>query len=261
MDAKTKKIAIGVVIISVLCVAMFVVVNILNPSTNLHYESNYSGDSSSAIIRIAGIQDCVFSLEFEDNEDLLYRIDVELYDTSEVMYFTHYTHTTVPQIIINSGNDYGRTTRAKRMTVVLGSGLSYNIQLGFDTGSSNVTGTVTYDNNANLGERELAYGFPGSFDLEFNENVDYSEGGLEILIGQSNDFIGSVTMDIDLPDGMDGDADFTSDSISVSASGWTLYSTSVSPAREAYRTSASPTKPLLDISRVYADGVVATLSA
>ncbi|MHA2141555.1 MAG: hypothetical protein ACXADC_01240 [Candidatus Thorarchaeota archaeon] len=259
MDTRTRNI-IAVVLIAALTVSAFVFVTFLAPSTHLHYESNYSGSATKAHIMIAGIQDCVFTLEFEDDEDLLYRIDVELYDASEVLYFTHYTHTTEPQIQVNSGNDYGKVTRAKSMTVVLGTGIAYMVQVGFDTRSSNITGTVVFDNNVTLGNGELAYGFPGHLDLEFTENVDYSQGGLEILIGQSNNNVGSVAMLIDLPDGMDGDAVFNSASVSVSATGWTLYSQSADPPRKSYRTSDSPTQPLLDISRVYADSIVATLT-
>ncbi len=146
------------------------------------------------------------------------------------------------------------------MNITLGTGHPYYISLGGDSNSRNVTGNIVFDNNATLGGMEFAYMFPGSLSLVFTENVDYSQGGLNMeTIGRPNYEIASVNMYIDLPDGMDGTASFNSDSMSISATGWTMWSETVSPPERHYRTSASPTKPLLDIDTVYGDSISATL--
>ncbi len=197
-----------------------------------------------------------------NNEELMYRIDIELYDADEVVHFEYrgtglggFQHF----VEMNRGNHWGTTTRARYVNITLGTGHPYYISLGGDSNSRNVTGNIVFDNNATLGGQEFGYLFPGSLNLVFTENVDYSQGGLEIRIGLFNYEIASVTMYIDLPDGMDGSASFRSESMSISATGWTMWSETVSPPVRHYRTTASPTKPLLDIDTVYGDSISATL--
>ena len=247
----------GIVIAAVLCVSAFAAVTLFSsPSTTLHYERDYTGNKPVSLI-IGGLEDCVLTLGYEDNEDLMYRIDVELYDASEDIYFEYWGYTLQYQIEINGAN-YGTTTRARTMNITLGTGHPYSIILGGDD-SRNVTGNIVFDNNATLGGGEFSYFYPGSLNLVFTENVDYSQGGLEMRIGLFNYEIASVNMYIDLPDGMDGSASFRSDSISVSATGWTMWKETVSPPEIFYRTAESPTKPLLDIDTVYGDSISATL--
>jgi hypothetical protein len=82
-----------------------------------------------------------------------------------------------------------------------------------------------------------------------------------VSIGTSNYEIASVSMYIDLPDGMDGETSFLSESMSISATGWTMWKETVSPPEKYYRTAESPTKPLLDIDTVFGDHISATLLA
>ncbi|MHA2047576.1 MAG: hypothetical protein ACW99G_22575 [Candidatus Thorarchaeota archaeon] len=266
METKTRNIIVAVAVISILGIGSLVILNpgIFGPSTTLHYESNLriTGYGHALHLFISGIQDCEFSLSFEDNEDLLYRIDVELWDTTEVLYFTHYTHTWDPQVHINGENNWGHTTRVKTMSVVLGTGLSHNLQLG--SYSSNVTGVVTYGNNVTVGEyAEFAYWFPGSLHFEFTENVTVTTGYFEIFMGDRDDrnSMSSVVLDIDLPDGMDGIADFKADSIGVSGSGWTMTSSTISPRSETYRTADTSASSIFEIEYVYASSLVAILNS
>ncbi len=248
----------GIVIAAVLCVSAFAAVTLFSSfPTTLHYERNYTGSKSVSLI-IGGLEDCVLTLGYEDNEDLMYRIDVELYDASEEIYFEYWGYTLQYQIEINGAN-YGTTTRARYMNITLGTGHPYSIILGGDN-SRNVTGNIVFDNNATLGGEEFAYYYPGNLNLVFTENVDYSQGGLYMeSIGGFNDPIASVNMYIDLPDGMDGSVSFRSESMSISATGWTMWKETVSPPEIFYRTAESPTKPLLDIDTVYGDSISATL--
>ncbi len=254
----------GIVIAAVLCVSAFAAVTLFSsPPTTLHYERNYTGNKP-VYLAIAGLEDCVLTIGYEDNEDLMYRIDIELYDAGETIYFEYRgtgTGTYQHFVEMNWGNHAGTTTRARFMNITLGTGHPYKIDLGADTGPRNVTANIVFDNNATLGEQEFSYLFPGShLNLVFTENVDYSQGGLDIVnIGKFNYEIASVNMYINLPDGMDGTASFRSDSMSISATGWTMWSETVSPPERHYRTSASPTKPLLDIDTVYGDSISATL--
>jgi len=257
METKTRNIVVAVVVISVICVGTLIIFNpgLLAPSTQIHYEMTMS-DTKYVLFSLQRIQDCNLRIVFEDNENLMYRLDAELYDSSETMTFDYSVGTQVHRVNINTGT----TTRAKSINITLGTGHPYYFILGssYDT-SRNVSSTIIFDNNATLGGQEFAYYFPGSLNLIFTEDLDYSQGGYEVSIGGYNYEIGSVTLSVNLPDGMDGDVDFTSESISVSATGWTLYSDTINPPSKAYRTSASPTKPLLDISSVYGDSILATL--
>ncbi|TFG27368.1 hypothetical protein EU528_12995 [Candidatus Thorarchaeota archaeon] len=260
---KTRNIIIAVLVISIISVGTIVVLNpnLLGSGTLLHYERVYTGEKPVMLI-VGGLKDCVLTLGYEDNEDLMYRIDVELYDSSETIYFEYrgngigdYQHF----IDINTGSHWGSTTRAKTMNITLGSGHAYYISLGGDSNSANVTGNIVFDNNATLGGEEFAYLFPGTLNLVFTEDIDYSQGGLDMDIGKDNEEISSVNMYIDLPDGMDGHAIFRSESMSISTTGWTMYKQTVSPPEKWYRTSESPTKPLLDIDKVFGDSIMASL--
>ena len=260
MDAKMKKIAIVVVVIVVLGVSALAVTNFLMPSTLLHYEKAYTG-TKPVYISIAGLEDCILTLGYEDNDALMYRIDIQLYDSAETLYMEYREGTFEHFIEMNWENHAGTITRARSMNITLGTGHPYEITLG-DSASSNVTGNIIFDNNAMLGNMTFAYIFPGSLNLVFTEDVDYSQGGLDMELGPgSNTEIASVAMSIDLPEGMDGHAEFRSDSMSISATGWILYDQWVSPVTKFYRTSENPTKPLLDISGVYADIILATLTS
>lgn len=255
---QSNRTVVAIVVLAVLCVSVFAAVTLFFPSTTLHYERRYTGDKPVSLI-IGGLEDCVLTLGYENNEDLMYCIDIELYDADETVYFEYWGHTWQHQIEINGAN-YNHATRARYMNITLGTGHPYYIALG-GSGSRNVTGNIVFDNNATLGGDEFAYGFPGTLNLVFTEDVDYSQGGLEMRIGLPNYEIASVNMYIDLPDGMDGSASFLSESMSISATGWTLWDETVIPPERYYRTSASPTKPLLEIDTVYGDHISATLLA
>jgi len=254
---------VAIVNVAVLCVSAFNVVTIFSSQTTLHYERRYTGDKP-VFLGISGLEDCVLTLGYEDNEDLMYHIDIELYDTSEVAYFEYrgtgsgtYQHF----VEINRENHCGHTSRARTMNITLGTGHSYHILLGDSGFSGNVTTNIVFDNNATHGGEEFAYLFSGSLNLVFTENVNYSQGGLEMRIGLPNYEIPSVSMYINLPDGMDGRASFLSDSMSISATGWTMWKETVIPPERYYRTAVSPTKPLLDIDTVYGDHISVTLLA
>jgi len=248
----------GIVVVAMLCVSAFAAVTIFSSQTILHYERRYTGDKP-VYLGISGLEDCVLTLGYEDNEDLMYRIDVELYDTSETIYFDYTSSGSYYEVKINGGMHFGTTTRTRYVNITLGTGHPYYISLGGD-----VTGNIVFDNNATLGGEEFGYLFPGSLNLVFTENVDYSQGGLEMVsIGgwlTSNE-LSSVNMYINLPDGMDGKASFLSDSMSISATGWTMWKETVIPPERYYRTAESMTKPLLDIDTIYGNHISVTLLA
>lgn len=250
---------VGIVVVAILGVSLFSAMILFSSSpTTLHYERNYPGGKPVSLI-VTGLEDCVLTLGFEDNEDLMYRIDIELYDASETIYFDYTSSGSYYSVELNGGMNFGHTTRARYMNITLGTGHAHLIVLGGGTSSSNVTGNIVFSNNATLGGEEFGYLFPGHLNLVFNEDVDYSQGGLD-MVSIGDDEL-TVSMYIDLPDGMDGKASFRSDSMSISATGWTLYQEMVSPPTRYYRTAETPTKPLLDIDTVYGDSISATLLA
>jgi hypothetical protein len=254
-----RNMVFGIIVVAVLSVSLFAVVTIFRSSqTRLHYERNYTGEKLVSLI-VAGLEDCVLTLGYEDNENLMYRIDIELYDASETVYFEYTSSGSFYSVEINGGSHFGHTTRARYMNITLGTGHAHLIVLGGGTSSSNVTGNIVFDNNATLGGEEFGYLFPGTLNLVFTEDVDFSQGGLDMSIGGSTYDIDSISMYIDLPAGMDGKASFRSDSMSISTTGWTLYQETVSPPVRYYQTAETPTKPLLDIDTVYGDHISAIL--
>jgi hypothetical protein len=261
LDKRQKNVAIAIAAIVVLSVAAISIVTIFTPSTLLHYERDYTG-SRPVFIGIAGLEDCILNLKYENNEVLMYRIDIELYSASEPVYFEYrgglagdYEHF----VLMNWEDHYGDTTHAKSMNITLGTGHAYEITLGGDPNSRNVTSYVVFSNNATLGNRTFTYLFPGTLNLNFGENVNSSKGGFDMEIGETNFVVSSVSMTINLPATMDGNAVFTSNSTSVTTNGWTLYNTT--STTESYRTSETLLKPLLDIDKVYATTLVADLMA
>jgi len=263
LDQRQKNVTAAVAAIIVLSVAAITVVTIFSPSTLQHYEREYTGNKP-VFIGIAGLEDCNLTLKYENDDALMYRIDIELYSTNEPVYFEYrgggtgdYEHF----VLMNWEDHYGDTTRAKSMNITLGTGHAYSITLGGDPNSKNVTASIVFSNNATLGNETFTYLFPGSLSLDFTEIVDSSKGGLDVEIGETDFVIDSVSMQIDLPSEMDGHAIFTSNSTSITAVGWTLYNETVNPTAKYYRTSAELLKPLLDIDQVYATAIVAELES
>ena len=243
-----------------LCVGILAALTFFpSPSTSLRYERSYTGTKPVHLL-IAGLEDCVLTLGYENNEALMYRIDIELYDADETVNFEYRQGTFEHFVEMNRGDYYGATTRAKTMNITLGTGHPYYTVLGGDANSRNVTGNIVFDNNATLGSETFAYLFPGSLNLVFTENVDPSQGGLDMEIGGDDYEIIAVDTYVDLPDTMDGHAVFRSESMSVSLTGWSMYKQEVVPTVRYYRTSEAPTKPLLDIDSVFADSITATLA-
>jgi hypothetical protein len=259
LEPKARNIIISIAVIIILLGGALTAFFILPTSSNIrHFERNFSGTKTVQLL-IAGLEDCVLTMDYEENEELMYRIDIVLYDADETLYFEYRQGTFEHFVEMNWGNHYGSTTRAKSMNITLGTGHPYYIVLGGDSNSRNVTGNVAFDNNATLGNETFAYLFPGSLNLLFTEDVDFSQGGLDMEIGKSGEEIASVSMHIDLPVGMDGHAVFRSESIGITTSEWTMYDQTSNPTTKYYRTSAELTKPLLDIDKVYADSIQATL--
>jgi hypothetical protein len=259
MSERMKKVVSSVFVIAILCVSTLLVFNYITTPFSWypnHYERQMS-DSETVHLYVKGLQDCILTIEYEQNENLMYRIKAELYDSSETLTVEYHAGSYVRhQVNINPG----LTTRAKFVNITLGTGHPYYVMMGASNDNSrNVTGNIFFDNNATIGGQTYTYYMPGSLNLEFTENVDHSQGGLDIDVGSYNFHVDSVLMNIDLPDGMDGDATFNSEGVSISISGWTLYHDASSPPVRSYRTSSNSTKPLLTIDHVYASSILATL--
>jgi hypothetical protein len=261
MNNRQKNAVVAFTAIIVLSVAAISVVTFFAPSTLLHYEREYTGNKP-VFIGIAGLQDCVLTLKYENNDALMYKIDIDLYSASEPVYFEYRGGETGDYenvVLMNWEDHYGDTTHAKSVSITLGTGHAYSITLGGDSNSRNVSAHVTFDNNATLGNETFTYLFPGSLNLNFTENVDSSKGGLDMEIGETDFVIDAVSMVINLPGEMEGHAIFTSNSTSVTTFGWILYNETYNPTTKYYRTSIEMLTPLLDIDKVYANTIIATL--
>ncbi|MFX1369284.1 MAG: hypothetical protein ACFFAY_11835 [Promethearchaeota archaeon] len=263
MDRKMRNIGYGILIIGILSVGTLVVINFTAPTKYLHFERVFSQSELTSVnyvsIIIHGLVDCELSLQFEDNTDLMYRIDVELYDVNQTLHFQYLDYTaSVPGIGINAGDNIGSTTRVKSMDIVLGTKHPYRI-IFFGDYSENVTADIEYSNGANLGGGAFAYTMPGNLELDFDENVDPSEGGLEMEIGLDSSPLEFATVNIDLPDEMDGYAAIRASFESITTSGWVIYDEDSVYHVKHYRTAENPQGPLLNIWRLLAGTLVANL--
>lgn len=261
MIQKTKGIIIIVIVVIGASTGVVLFMTMGTPgSTELTYQRDYSGNKPVDIY-VAGIVDCEFFLGYTEDSSLMYSIEVHLYEADSSFSFSYSEREESHEVHINwNTNTWGHEIRVKNMTILLGNGHPYRILLGGSgDDSANVTSTVIFNNNATLGDQEFVYNFPGTLNLQFTEDVDISQGGLSMEIGQWGHYIDSLNLHVDLPAGMDGDATFYFDSMSVSTSGWSLYDTGTLPTSEAYQTASTPSGAVLDIRHVYADSISATL--
>jgi len=242
-----KKI-ISILLISVIAIAgigiLYLTGNFPGVSrTVFHYERNVS-DELSIKFQVSKIADCEVDISFTDSETLLFSIDLELYEPGvdgEDFLFYYRPTSTPPSLNINylkpDGTIWqGNPIRIKSMHVTFGSSIAVGMEFWE---CNNLTTSIEYNNGAILG-RSLEYYANGTLSLIIDDSVDISAipDGIHIIeIGNYHAlpdmYPSSMYVDIDLPSGLHGYANFNDAPTSITTlTGWvhrggSYYSTDV----------------------------------
>jgi len=240
---------VGAAVIVVAVVGVLVVfVGLPLTQTQFHYERQYPvGETRYVLLYISDFDTTPtdISINFVDNPDLMYSIDVEQYQPGH-HHSTEYNvwdeHISIDVRQTNGGS------QTSSIDITLGTGTSYVIAIA---GSSELYVSVEYNNGAVLGEHAMLdlSCINSTLDFVFTENVNFTTVGLSVRTQRDID----VTVDIDLPSGMNGILThpmFTS--FSGTMVGWGQTSlTEIS--------TSSTSEPLLDFSHVTSGAIGGSL--
>ena len=199
------------------------------------------GVKESAYLWLANLQDCALNISFVDDPELLYIIDVELYEPSPA---SSAFEMTVNDYREQSGwmdIRFNGILSIKSLQVVLGSGVPYEIVV--PSSGSNVNATLIYGNNVLGSGASLHYSATGSIaNLIFTEDMVFSETGMEVGLGGAD----YVYFHMDLADGLNGKATFREPLFIHSNTGWTFRSQFFDQV--TYSTDPLNPEPLLEIA-------------
>jgi hypothetical protein len=234
-----------------LCVIVIVIgvagVGFVLLSTPTHYEREYPAESSKYVRLGISVEDCNLSISFRNDSTLMYSIDVEVYSDSDfkVNYREGVEYHSI-QIGVFSGQMPTGPARLKSLDIILGTAATYQIVAG----GNNLDTSIVYGNGAKLGQfgngvdysdDDVIYKATGSVQFTFEDDVDFSGGGLDVMLtgmGGIVNYLDSAILDIDLPEGMDGRVCFFDSVMSVDNNGWIPYP-------NKYQTGTD--QPLLDV--------------
>ncbi len=207
--------AIAVVLALIVVAASTVILLLPRSASSFHLEAEYSGDGIDPIyLWLTGLQDCALNVSFVDDPDLMYEIDVELYESQPA--------SSAFDLSVNEWLDirFEAILSIKSLQVTLGSGVSYKIVV---LSGSNMNATLIYENNVIGSEASLEYAATGSFvNLQFSEDMVFSDEGMEIDVGTGGvNRPDNIYLTLDLANGVNGFGQF-SKPLSVHANtGWT----------------------------------------
>lgn len=210
MERKTM-VLVAVVLIAVVVGAVLLVWN--SSATSFHYERQYPTNETKYVrLALDDLKDTNVTVTFTDDPTLMYSIDVTLYVPGITYTFEYEERSDYLAV------DLIATGRVESIDVVLGTGSSYEILV---RNGVNIDATVAFGNNAVLGAREFIYTCTGSFHFSFDENVNFTDGGLLATVGIAGLAPDSLYLNIDIPDGMDGRIDFGPDPVTFTQlAGW-----------------------------------------
>jgi len=209
-------------------------------SNSYHFEEQIpEGDVYRYSIWLKDIRDCTLNVSFIDDPDLLYNLDIGLYES-------HPEDSAFDLSITDYGGTYriyqvsfeGKV-RIRTIQLILGSGVPYEIVVS----GSDVNSTFVYSNNAVGSDASLYYSATGSnVNLIFTENMSFNESGMEITVG-SDAQTDYVNLYVDLPDGIYGGATFREPLYLQSNTGWAFRSQFIDSV--TYSTDPLNPEPLL----------------
>ncbi|MHA1927760.1 MAG: hypothetical protein ACTSV2_04165 [Candidatus Thorarchaeota archaeon] len=251
MNRKTVAVVLSLIVVG----AGITLILFPQSSDSFHFEANVpEGEVYRFSIWMEDLLDCTLNVSFIDDPELLYRMDVELYEP-------HSASSAFDLTISDYGDTYrifqvsfeGKI-RIKTLQLVLGSGVPYEILVtGLD-----VNATIVYGNNAVGSDASLFYSATGSIvNLIFTEDMVFSETGMEIKCGVDSrpDYI---YLYVELPDGVNGVAGFREPLSLHSSTGWAYHSQFMDTVN--YRTDPLNPEPLLELGIQAVNRVHAWLS-
>jgi len=234
------------VVLSLIVVGAGTALILFPPSSDsFHFEAEFpEGDYTRVSLWLTDISDCTLNVSFTDDRELLYDLDVELYES--------HPETTAFDLTVS---DFGENSHLlevrfegklgiKSLHIVLGSGVPYEIIV--PSSCSDMNATFIYGNNAVGSDASLFYSATGSFvNLIYTEDMVFSETGMEVKCGVDSrpDYI---YLYVDLPDGVNGVAGFREPLSLHSSTGWAYHSQFMDTVN--YRTDPLNPEPLLELS-------------
>ena len=218
-----------------------------------HLEAEYpQGEKKPAYLWLTDIQDCNLEVSFVDDLNLLYEVNVALYESvpaSSAFEFTvndYRTSSGWMDVKLNG------IKSIKVLQVTLGSGVPYYLVV---TGTD-VNATFIYDNSAVGSGASIDYSATGSFvNLTFGETMTFSSFGMDVSIAGEPDY---AYLYVNLPDGVNGAATIKEPLSIHSNTGWVFRSQFVDTV--TYSTDPVNPEPLLGIGIWTKYGVHAWLS-
>lgn len=246
-----RKASLVLAIIVILSSTLFIVV-FYPYGTDFHFEEQIpEGENRAVVIRFTQLADCIVDVSFVNDTSLMYSVDVTLTDAGFLASSFHIERmggAGATEIWVWMDGQFSGNVMSLR--IVLGTGTSYDV---FLAQSRNVTMTVTYDNGAVIGGREMAFKSTGHITFILEEDVTFGTQGLEVMIGSTvlTDRPDTVVLGVDLPSEMRGKL-WVFDEGHAFVSGWPYRGLGVWSSEPSYA------EPLLDFE-VYATSISAVL--
>ena len=201
--------------------------------TSFRFAKNSPADNEAYLIGVKNIQDCVITVSFVNDSNLLYDIDIEMYGFSSITVFYLYEDEYSTLLNYYTGPNRAEWTadevRVKSLAIVLGTGKAYNIAIA----GINLTTSFTYENGALIGQDSYVSYYPdgGSADITYNGSDVDSSTLAEYLAPTRIEFnfgtggagglaLDSTLVDVDLPYFSYGDVDINADTIEIVTEGW-----------------------------------------
>jgi hypothetical protein len=228
--------AVAIVLALIVVGAGTVILLLPQSLSSFHLEADYTGEGVDPIyLWLTDIQDCNLTVTFTDNPDLLYSIDIDLYEAAPSS--SAFVLTVEEWFDIR----FQAILSIKSLQVTLGTGVPYKIVVS----GTDVNATFIYDNNVIGSGASLNYGATGSFiSLNFTEDMVFSDTGMEVRVGATGE-ADIAYLHTDLPDGVNGEATFREPLSLHSVIGWVYRSGFLNEV--TYSTDPLNTEPLLEI--------------
>ncbi|MHA2322760.1 MAG: hypothetical protein ACXACG_14025 [Candidatus Thorarchaeota archaeon] len=168
-----------------------------SPSIEFHLEAEVELPRyANFTLFLADLLDTNLTISFVNDNSLLYRIDMVLYDPSspsEAFDLDTQSYTSIHRFFT--------LVRVRSMNVTLGTGCTYDLAVW----GTNLSTSITYDNGARA-RSELRYEASGLLLVRITENMTIMDNHnqFDIYTGISNDPLQAFYLDVDLPDGYGG---------------------------------------------------------
>jgi hypothetical protein len=219
---------VGVVVVVSILLGVLFFVNYGFPALSFHREArNPNTQHSHVTLWLTDLQDSILDVSFVDDSDLIYRMDIELFNPSfAASAFELTIEASRTQVRFNA------LVAIRRVMLVLGSATPYDILVG----GSNVTGTFVFGNNMKGSDTELHYSATGVVNLTLTEDIEFLGGEMRVIAGTQLGLPDYVYIDVDVIEGLNGQITFNGPFSLHSSTGWEYYSSFFDDV--TYRTSS-----------------------